>query len=116
MKKLAIVLCVALCVSGCIGPFPNAYERPRVLVFSAVWCSGCQRDKSALIQLEAMGVSVKVVDIDRNPELTKKYGVTSVPTYFIYVYGRSVQRTNDIAVVISNVRDALNGATKTTLP
>lgn len=100
----------AILWAGCIQPTPNTpvpdngCVRPKILVFSATWCGPCQRDKVVLVQVKAMGVEVQVIDIDARPDLARKYGVTSVPTYFVYVCGRDVQRTNDVSVVVNIVR------------
>jgi thiol-disulfide isomerase/thioredoxin len=108
---MCLVLAAVLWAGGCIqpvspvAPLPdNGCARPKVLVFSASWCGPCQRDKAVLVQVKAMGVEVQVIDIDARPDLARKFGVTSVPTYFIYVCGRSTQRTNDISVVVNIMR------------
>jgi thioredoxin-like negative regulator of GroEL len=54
--------------------------------------------------MEAAGVEVQIVDIDANPELMRKYDVTSVPTFYVYVCGQKTARTQDIAVVVSLTR------------
>lgn len=105
MGVFLLPMCLVLAAvlwAGCIQPIDN--ERPKVLVFSATWCDLCQRDKAMLVQVEAMGVEVQVIDIDACPDLAQKYGVTSVPTYFIYVNGRNTQRTNDVSVLVNLVR------------
>lgn len=95
---------------GCIQPAGSGFSQPidnrlsKVLVFSASWCGPCQRDKAMLEQMEAMGVEVQVIDIDAHPDLARKYGVTRVPTYFIYARGHQVQVTNDVSVVIDAVQ------------
>ncbi len=38
------------------------------------------------------------------PELAKQYGVTSVPTFVVYVCGKKTVRTQDISVVVSLTR------------
>jgi len=86
---------------GCVNPQGQGCKRPKVIAFTASWCEACQRDKSVLVQLESWSVDVQVVDVDANPELAAKYNVTSVPTYLIYICGRSVQRTQDVNVVVA---------------
>jgi len=105
MLPMCLVLIAAWWAGGCIRPsLPlNRCARPKVLVFSALWCAPCQRDKVVLVQVEAMGVEVQVIDIDAHSDLARKYGVTSVPTYFIYTCGR-VQRTNDVSVVVNTMQ------------
>jgi len=112
LLPICLLLAAVLWAGGCIrpilpiapAPIDNGCIRPKVLVFSASWCEPCQRDKVVLVQVEAMGVEVQVIDIDKRPDLARKYGVTSVPTYFIYISGHSIQRTNDVSVVVNIVR------------
>lgn len=105
---VAVVLLALLpLLLGCENPQSNPNRgriRPKVIVFTASWCVPCRAAKPILVRIEAAGVEVQVVDIDANPELARKYGVTSVPTYFVYVCGRKVARTQDINVVVSLTR------------
>jgi len=80
----------------CPGPCPTTVQ---VVVFTASWCGPCQRAKPMLLQLQVAGVDVRIIDIDEQPELARKNGVTSVPTYFVRTRYKSV-RTNSIAEVL----------------
>ena len=105
----ALVVLLALC-AGCEMPQQQQQDRqggcrrPKVLAFTASWCVPCQRAKPALVQIRAAGVDVEIIDIDDRPDLAKKYGVTSVPTFIVYVCGKTPVRTNDILVVVSLTR------------
>ena len=72
----------------------------RVLAFVAPWCKSCKRAKPWLLSIRADGVDVRIVDIDRNSDLARRYGVKSVPTFFVYVGNRQPVRTEHIWVVI----------------
>jgi thiol-disulfide isomerase/thioredoxin len=92
---------------GCERPQSNQNRgctRSKVVAFTASRCNPCNVAKPILVQIEAAGVEVQVVDIEANPGLAGKYGVTSVPTYFVYVCGRETVRTRDINVVVSLTR------------
>jgi thiol-disulfide isomerase/thioredoxin len=96
-------LALALCIAGCEAPPENKCgpcSRPKVLAFTASWCVPCQRAKPMLVQIQAAGVDVEVIDIDARPDLAAKYSVTNVPTFFVVVCGKSTVRTQDIAVVV----------------
>jgi thiol-disulfide isomerase/thioredoxin len=96
-------LAMALCIAGCERPQqPNSgpCSRPKVLAFTAAWCIPCQRAKPVLAQLQAFGVEVEIIDLDARPDLAAKYGVTSVPTFFVYICGKSTVRTQDVTVVV----------------
>ncbi|MEN6367708.1 MAG: thioredoxin family protein [Thermoguttaceae bacterium] len=91
----------------CPGPCPKPAPKPeptpkaKVLAFTASWCGPCQRSKPFLAEIKASGVDVQIVDIDEQPDLAQQYGVTSVPTFFVHVNGKSTLRTQDISVVVS---------------
>jgi len=112
MKSKLFLLAVMLLAmtAGCETPLPleqghqGGCQRPKVLAFTASWCTPCQRAKPALIQIQAAGVDVEIIDIDARPELAKQYDVTSVPTFFVYVCGKKAVRTQDITVVVSLTR------------
>jgi thiol-disulfide isomerase/thioredoxin len=95
-----------LLLLGCKNPQLHQDEctRPKVVVFTASWCPVCQQAKPLLAQVKARGVEVQTVDVDINPELARKYGVTSVPMFFVYVCGKPIVRTQDVFVVIALTR------------
>jgi len=106
--SLLIAMTLFALFAGCEVPQQQQNQggcrRPKVLAFTASWCAPCQRAKPALIQIQAAGVDVEIIDIDDHPDLAKKYSVTSVPTFIVYVCGKSPVRTNDILVVVSLTR------------
>lgn len=110
MNRRSVLIAAMLLslVAGCEMPQQQQNQggcrRPKVLAFTASWCAPCQRAKPALIQIQATGVEVEIIDIDDHPDLAKKYGVTSVPTFIVYVCGKTPVRTNDILVVVSLTR------------
>ena len=82
----------------------NGFPRPKALAFTASWCGPCQRAKPVLVQIQAAGVDVEIIDIDARPELAKGHGITKVPTFIVYVCEKEPVRTNDIRVVVSLTR------------
>jgi len=73
---------------------------PKVLAFCASWCSPCKQAQPTLRWLEKEGIEVVHIDIDQQPELARQYGITSVPTFFVYVCGHDTVRTQDVNVVV----------------
>ncbi len=64
-------------------------QRPIVCHFGAIWCAPCQKmersvfNQAAVIdQLKATAICVKI-DVDKNPELVKRFGVDRFPTDII---------------------------------
>jgi len=60
--------------------------KPMLAMFTASWCGPCQRMKSSTLsdsrverQLEEHFIPV-MIDTDANPRLTRKFGVTAMPT------------------------------------
>lgn len=57
-----------------------------VLYFGASWCGVCQVVKPVIEKLESLkleNVKVYQVDVDTNPLLLEKCGVTSIPTTIV---------------------------------
>lgn len=68
-------------------------EIPILVDFSASWCGPCQIMNPIIKRLaEDSDGSYKVgkVDIDREPELTVRYHVMSVPTFMVFKNGEVV--------------------------
>ncbi|HEX4128434.1 MAG TPA: trypsin-like peptidase domain-containing protein [Pirellulales bacterium] len=63
-----------------------------LLDFSAEWCGPCRMMQPAVQQLAAAGYPVRQVNIDHEPALAAKYGVTGVPCFVMLVNGREVDR------------------------
>jgi thioredoxin 1 len=104
---LAILLVLVALTAGCEASQEanqGRCSRPKVLAFTASWCVACQRAKPVLAQIQAAGVDVEIIDIDAHPDLAKKYGVTEVPTFIVYVCGKAPVRANDILMVVALTR------------
>ena len=87
---------------------PDACTRPKLIVFYATWCGPCQRAKPLVAKIEAAGVEVVRYDIDAQPDMARKYGVASVPTFVICQCGKEDQRTQDIGEVLEIFRPFLH--------
>jgi len=108
IRCLLLAIVALTLLAGCENP-PREQRgcvRPKVIAFTATWCDPCKAAKPYLVQVEAAGVEVQIVDIDENPDMARQYGVTSVPTFFVYVCGRKTVRTQDVAVVVALTRFA----------
>ncbi|MGY1601868.1 thioredoxin [Geodermatophilus sp. SYSU D00815] len=68
-------------------------DRPVLVDFTADWCPPCKMIKPVLerIAAEQTGrMSVVALDVDENPEVTRRYGVMGMPTLALFVKGELV--------------------------
>jgi len=71
-----------------------------VLFFTATWCKPCQEAKPRAEELRKQGMKVTEIDIDKNPELARKYRIKQVPTFVVLEDGVEIKRTNSVLTLI----------------
>lgn len=56
-----------------------------IIKFSAKWCGPCNTYKIIFDDVisKYSDITVKEIDVDELPDITKKYGITSIPTTVI---------------------------------
>ena len=59
-------------------------------MFSASWCKYCKEARKTLIELEKVGVIVEEIDVDENPDAAKANDITSLPTFFVMIEGKTI--------------------------
>jgi thiol-disulfide isomerase/thioredoxin len=83
---------------------PVPPKLPELKVFSAKWCSACQRAKSYVDQIEQSGIKVIRIDADKQPQLLREYSVTLLPT-FILCNKNGCFRTNNVQEIVDRLKD-----------
>jgi len=66
--------------------------QPVLLDFYADWCGPCQSMDPIVRRMVADGLPVRRVNIDREQQLSRRYGVDRVPTFVMTIDGREVDR------------------------
>lgn len=76
----------------------NDAARPALVLFDAVWCSPARRIEDRLLRLfRGEDVAVVRVDVDRAPELARKFAIHAVPTLALFRAGQlAARRLGDI--------------------
>jgi thioredoxin 1 len=68
-------------------------ETPVLVEFTAAWCPPCRMIAPVLARIaeEQTGrLRVVALDVDENPETTRRYGVMGMPTLALFVRGELV--------------------------
>lgn len=63
-----------------------------LLDFAASWCGPCRSMAPLIGEISAAGWPVRHVDVDRETDLVKRFGITGVPCYVLLVKGHEVDR------------------------
>lgn len=86
---------------------------PVVVDFFAEWCGPCKAMAPALdLVAQEMKGKVKVVklDVDRNPNVTMKYGIRAMPTLMIFKGGKVAAQHTGALVQKKRLEEWINGA------
>ena len=88
-------------------------EKPTLVDFFATWCSPCQMLSPILESVSTeVGDSAKVlkVDIEKNMDFAREYGVRSVPTLILFKEGKEVWRQSGLTqknVLVETIKKAI---------
>lgn len=80
-------------IHGMEQEFETLINDDLVLVdFFATWCGPCKMLTPVLEELAQDRSDVKIVkiDVDQNPELSKKFAIMSVPTLMLFKNGKAI--------------------------
>jgi thioredoxin 1 len=74
-------------------------EKPVLIDFHAVWCGPCKMMKPVLKEVaEKVGDKVRIIkiDVDKNPNLSKKFQIRGVPTIMLFKSGKAVWQRSGV--------------------
>jgi len=70
-------------------------EKPIMVDFWAEWCGPCRAVSPILDKIaeeNADKLSIVKLNVDDNPEIAMKYGITSIPAMYVFKGGEVVKR------------------------
>ncbi len=63
-----------------------------LIEFTSTRCLPCQQMQPILSELSRTGIAIREVNVDREPELTQRYGVQQTPTFIVVAGGKELTR------------------------
>jgi thiol-disulfide isomerase/thioredoxin len=92
---IAVVTLWAAAGAARANPAAVALAGDAVLLdFSASWCGPCRQMAPVIDEVAAAGWVVRHVDVDRELDVVRRFGVSGVPCYVLLVKGHEVGRIN----------------------
>jgi thioredoxin 1 len=87
-------------------------DTPVIIKFGAEWCGPCRRmdpemDKLSLKEKYDKKLKVARLDIDKSPKMKEKYGISSVPTTFVFKKDKDAKEATQKETIIGYM-DAAN--------
>jgi thiol-disulfide isomerase/thioredoxin len=107
---LGVVACT-VCIQAGGAPAGDAPQAGDVVLldFNASWCGPC-RAMAPLVQgVERSGWPVRHIDVDLEPDLVRRFGVTGVPCYVLLVRGHELGRIEG-ATTLQEIEQLLSKA------
>lgn len=92
-------------------------NQPTIIKFAAHWCSACQSITAPFKEIaesnEFKDVDFYVIDIDKMPNLTKKYSIIGIPTFIFMENKKEIKRESGVKDPIDFKKYFSNTVTQT---
>ena len=73
--------------------FNNLINEKAVVDFYATWCGPCKMFGPIFEEVgEQENINFVKIDVDKNPEIAREYGVMTIPTIISFDKGKEVKR------------------------
>ena len=81
----------------------------KVIRFTADWCGPCKSMAANLGQADINGVSIEVIDIDKNPDIAMEYGIRNIPTLVMIDESNNVIKRKTGVMSPKQIREWIHG-------
>jgi len=89
-RSFAIAVCMI--AASAFGQSTATAGDAVLIEFASKQCGPCRAMQPLIAQLAAGGVAVRTVDVDREPDLARRYGVRETPTFLVVSGGKELTR------------------------
>ncbi|GAA5507119.1 trypsin-like peptidase domain-containing protein [Novipirellula caenicola] len=92
MKIMFAIAMAFVAATNCFQGVTAQAAGAILIDFSSSQCPPCRAMQPVLAQLEQSGVPVRHVDVQSEPDLTRRYGIRQTPTFVVVAGGKEVTR------------------------
>jgi len=85
-------------------------SKPTLVDFYAIWCSPCKMMSPIIEQTKkdlGSDATILKIDIDKNSDVARKYGIRSIPTLVLFKEGEVVWRQSGVptkSLIVESVK------------